>query len=102
MNDPFCCDSCGATIHNKTYWCINRCDHQRFIEGWTTGNAEYDAIVKGQNVRSYGQDYLRWIRWDRLQNLVEIKKAEFGVVYKADWLDGQFGGVHFEQNGKRV
>ena len=24
------------------------------------------------------------------------------MVYKADWLDGQFDSVHFEPDGKRV
>jgi len=99
----FNCYSCGETLYRETSWCSADCDLKQFVEGWTTGNAEYDNILKSKQYgRNYNEHYLRWIQWDRLQNFVEITKGEFCVVYKADWLDGQFDSVHFEPDGKRV
>src|SRR5438128_9282451 len=97
------CYFCGESLFGKTNWCRAGCDHKQFVEGWSTGNAEYDQIIKRkENGRKYDDHYLRWIQWDRLQNLVEITKGDFCVVYKANWLDGQFEDVHFEPSGKRV
>jgi len=90
-------------VFREAKWCLAGCDYKQFVEGWTTGNAEYDKILKRKEYGSnYSQHYLRWVPWDRLQNLVEITKGEFCVVYKADWLDGQFDSVHYEPDGKRV
>jgi len=102
-NVPFNCYVCGETLYRETIWCTADCDYKQFVEGWTTGNAEYDKILKRKQYgRDYGEYYLRWIPWDRLQNLVEITKGELFTVYRADWLGGQFDSVRFESDGKRV
>ena len=102
-DEEFNCYSCGDKIYSKKGWCRNGCDYKQLMEGWTTGNADYDKIIKRNEIgREYDDSYLRWIPWNRLENLVEIIKGEFCVVYKASFKDGQFESVHFEPSGKRV
>jgi len=88
-DEEFNCYSCGDKIYSKKGWCRNGCDYKQLMEGWTTGNADYDKIIKRNEIgREYDDSYLRWIPWNRLENLVEIIKGEFCVVYKASFKDG--------------
>ena len=105
MSDPFFyCEICGEKIYNKTSWCINKCAKKKNFEGWTSGNDEYDKLIKSSWgwANTYKDDVVRWVPWENLQNLVEIVKGDSGVVYGADWLDGRFKDVHFDESGKRV
>ena len=74
------------------------------MEGWTTGNASYDAVIRSTQEKANMHSFmcLRWIQPDHLDNLVEIGKGGFGKIYAADWIDGKFLGVDFGNDGRRV
>ena len=74
------------------------------MEGWTTGNASYDTVIRNTQEKANKHDYvcLRWIQPDRLDNLVEIGKGGFGKIYAADWINGKFVRVYFGDDGRRV
>jgi len=82
----------------------DECDRKELMEGWTTGNASYDAIIRNTQGKADKHDFmcLRWIQPDRLDNLVEIGKGGFGKVYVADWIDGKYVGVDFGADGRRI
>ncbi len=36
----------------------------------------------------YNDQILEWIPYDRFKNIEYLDKREFGIIYKANWLDG--------------
>ena len=75
------CSTCGKIFPNKDFWC-DECDKKELTEGWTTGNASYDAIIRNTQEKANKHNFV-CLRWIRLDNLVEIVmgKGGFGKVY---------------------
>ncbi|KAF0430122.1 serine/threonine protein kinase [Gigaspora margarita] len=63
----------------------NDCDRKQLIEGWTSGNTEFDQIIKEtqQNISGFDGPCLKWI-W------VEIGKGEYGTAYSTQWIGAKF------------
>ena len=74
------------------------------MEGWTTGNDKYDQVIQSTQKDADGHDYicLQWIPPNDLDDLVEIGKGGFGMVYSGVWRNGKYLGVDFDDSGKRV
>src|SRR6185295_10525995 len=88
------CHSCGVSYPDDNAWCKD-CDWKQVAEGWTSGNSEYDKIIRESQENGYHRNWhgyhcLRWIPWKRLQNRVEISKGSFGSIFAADFVDGQY------------
>ena len=88
------CHSCGIFYPNDNAWCKD-CDGKQTTEGWTSGNSEYDKVIRESQENAYNRDWhgyhcLRWIPWNRLQNMVEISRGSFGSIFAADFVDGQY------------
>jgi len=70
------CNTCGGLFPGDDGpWC-DKCNIKQLMEGWTTGNAEYDATIPSR----------------QLQNLNELTKGEFGTIYVAYWTKGEYSG----------
>ena len=91
------CNTCGGLFSNDGPWC-DKCNIKQLMEGWTTGNDEYDTIIRGTQVdaSSYAYSCLKWIPSDQLQNVSELAKVKYGTIYTADWLMGEYNGWDFE------
>src|SRR6185312_7616036 len=97
------CSTCGKIFPNKNFWC-DECDRKELMEGWTTGIANYDVVIRNTQEKANKHDYvcLRWIQPACLDSLVEIGQGGFGKIYAANWIDGKYVGVDFGDDGKRV
>ena len=88
------CPTCGVFYPDDNAWC-KTCDWKQLTEGWTSGNADYDKVIresqeKGRHKNWHGYHCLRWIPWKRLQNMMEISKGSFGSIFAADFVDGRY------------
>lgn len=82
------CLNCGQTSRSNT-WC-KLCDPEIYAQGWSSGNKVIDDLIK-ESIRSasnWHDPFLEWIPYNRLANLKKIGEGGFGVVYSAEWLDG--------------
>ncbi|EXX78065.1 hypothetical protein RirG_018250 [Rhizophagus irregularis DAOM 197198w] len=48
----------------------------------------YDFFKEKLCVKSVSEAIIEWIPYSRITNLKEIAKGDFGIIYKATWLDG--------------
>ena len=97
------CKTCGGLyprILRHGPWC----DKCNVNQDWTTGNAEYDTIIREtqQGADSYSFPCLRWIPSYRLENVKELSKGEFGTIYAADWTEGEYDGWDFEGENRDI
>jgi hypothetical protein len=44
-----------------------------------------DMIIASQNNKKNDKDFLRWIKFSRLEDFSKLDKGAFGIVYKASW-----------------
>ena len=67
-------------------WC-DECERHKLGDNWTSGNADYDKIIKDsytKNEAVYYYPSLQWIPSANLENLVEISTGNFGKLYIAE------------------
>ena len=97
------CSTCGSLFPSGGPWC-DKCNIKQLMEGWTTGDDEYDAIIRGTQVdaSSYSYSCLKWIPFNQLQNLSELAKGEFGTIYTADWTKGEYSGWDCEGEDRNI
>src|SRR3954463_4989815 len=76
----------------KKLWC-KECVPSCIIEGWTSGNSEIDKFIKDTiyNAQEYGGCplFLKWVPFDRFEEIKQIGEGGFAKVYSAKWIDGQ-------------
>ncbi|CAG8610680.1 4518_t:CDS:10, partial [Racocetra persica] len=92
------CAYCGGLL-DWNAWCA-KCDLKRLMEGWTSGNEEYDTIIQETQKEAYWHGYrcLKWIPTESLENLKKIRTTWQGIIYTADWIDGGYIGWEIGQN----
>ncbi|CAG8570265.1 3139_t:CDS:2 [Paraglomus occultum] len=84
------CPTCDQpyTQRSPRNWC-QPCEARRFqtdFPNWTTGNLSLDAVIQYTQLHSTGPNkFLEWIPYDRFENIKEIGRGGFGVVYSALW-----------------
>jgi hypothetical protein len=62
---------------------------QRNFKNWTSGNNTIDKFIQNAQLSSHvGHEPLEWIPYDRFYDIKYIAKGGFGIVYKANWIDG--------------
>src|SRR5688572_10078215 len=76
--------------HKNCYpWCnVPSC----LIEGWSSGNSEIDNFIKDTiyNAKDYGYPlFLKWVPFDRFEDIKQIGEGGFAKVFSAKWIDGQ-------------
>jgi hypothetical protein len=73
---------------------FHKCNANRFqqnFKNWTSGNDYIDKFIQDAQLQSTN-DYwkvLEWIPYDRFRNVKYIAKGGFGIVYRANWIDGR-------------
>jgi hypothetical protein len=62
---------------------------QKFID-WTSGNNDIDIFIQNSQLSAHNdvKQALEWIPYDRFYDIKYITKDKFGIVYKANWIDG--------------
>ncbi|EXX56358.1 Tpk3p [Rhizophagus irregularis DAOM 197198w] len=95
--------------NNKCKKCDCACGSIHFLlnfNNWTSGNDDIDEFIQGTQLSTHKNDVkkaLEWIPYNKLYNVEYIAKGGFGIVYKANWIDGN---ISFwddgYQNWKRI
>ncbi|SRR6266540_1176228 len=86
------CSNCFEPFKDSyEKWC-KKCNAKHFQQNfpnWTSRNVFIDKLIQTTQLNArYHQDVLEWIPYSRLEKIKDVGKREFGVVYKAIWLDG--------------
>jgi hypothetical protein len=90
------CEECNR-ICNAIYF------YQKFLD-WTSGNEDIDKFIQDTQLSAHdnAKEALEWISYDRFYDIKNIAKDEFGIVYRAKWIDGSISYWNNEnQNWKR-
>lgn len=92
------CNNCGGLLDHLA-WC-KECKFEQFTPRWTSGNVKYDRILDISQCTANKPDYpcIKWIPSQDLKNLVEIKSGNFGTIYTADWVGGEYDGWTIDIN----
>ncbi|RGB39109.1 kinase-like domain-containing protein [Rhizophagus diaphanus] len=97
------CSYCNKPF-TEELWC-KECDPSRIMEGWTSGNSDIDKFIKetmydtmydAENKKSYVNEFLEWVPFDRFTDIKEIGEGGFAKVYSATWINGK--SFYDEQN----
>ncbi|RHZ80901.1 hypothetical protein Glove_130g200 [Diversispora epigaea] len=87
---PKRCSKCYQNDTGKN-WC-RQCNAKRFqikFDKWTSGDREIDKFIQQMQLSANKyQEIIEWIPFGRLENVTYLAKGGFGIVYKANWLDG--------------
>ncbi|CAG8806812.1 4642_t:CDS:2, partial [Gigaspora margarita] len=87
------CNNCGGLLNNLA-WCM-KCEFIQYSPGWTSGNQTYDQIIlmsQYKMTKNPNAPCFRWISPQNLKNLVKVSNNEFGTIYNADWMEGEYDG----------
>ena len=86
----FSCEECNQTY--STAWCQS-CSSKHFqnnFENWTSKSEEIDKILKKVQLDADSPNkVMEWIPYSRLLVKRQIAEGGFGIVYLANWLDGE-------------
>ncbi|KAG9292252.1 hypothetical protein G9A89_023972 [Geosiphon pyriformis] len=97
------CNECEVCQRNKNK---NVCPECQFIFfeklycDFSSGNKEFDKIIKNPVYSKYRLSYYEWIPWGRLSNIKEIGRGGFSIIYKATWVDGLIATWTIKHHGK--
>ncbi|CAB5364384.1 unnamed protein product [Rhizophagus irregularis] len=94
------CNKCGKKLNNIYYkWC-NPCqinDFKKNFTNWTSGNEKIDSLIqeKQLEIGAYNNIIVEWIPYDKFDDIKELGKDEFSIIYSAIWKDGP---LEFDRN----
>ncbi|EXX71019.1 kinase-like domain-containing protein [Rhizophagus irregularis DAOM 181602=DAOM 197198] len=83
------CNKCGKKFTKKTYkWCKS-CQINDLEKNWTSGNEKIDNLVqeKQLNINGFNDIIVEWIPYNQFNNIKELEKDEFTMIYSAIWND---------------
>jgi hypothetical protein len=63
---------------------------QHNFKNWTSGNNDIDIFIRDTQLSAHKKvsDSLKWIPYNRFNDIKYIAKGGFGKVYVANWIDG--------------
>jgi hypothetical protein len=64
---------------------------QQNFKNWTSGNDDIDKFIQDTQLSDHlfrTSRVLEWITYDRFYDIKYIAKGRFGILYKANWIDG--------------
>src|SRR5277367_3615114 len=81
-------------------WCKS-CNSKRFrseFSKWTSGNDEINKFIQRMQLEANGfRNFIEWIPFNRLQDVVHHAKGGFGSIFKASWTDGYIWCLYSEK-----
>ena len=84
------CEECNEPGTGEE-WC-QPCNAKRLEENfknWTSGNKDIDELIQHSQLNAvYAAKCLKWIPFEKFQNVTYITRGGFGKVYSADWPEG--------------
>ena len=84
------CGECKQPKNNND-WC-RVCVFQQNFKNWTSGNHDVDEFIqKAQLKADHTEGIIKWIEYDRFENVEYLAKGGFGTTYKAIWKNGSIG-----------
>jgi hypothetical protein len=102
--DDKVCIYCGNFYtSSEIKWCkpcqLNNL-RQNF-KNWTSGNGKIDELIQEMqlNIKYWDNIMVEWIPYSQLNNIKEIIKDDFTVLYSAIWMDGP---LEYDTDWKRV
>ncbi|POG81413.1 hypothetical protein GLOIN_2v1470792 [Rhizophagus irregularis DAOM 181602=DAOM 197198] len=87
---------CGECNEPGTgaFWC-QHCNAKRFKENfknWTSGNKDIDELIQHSQLNAvYCLKCLKWIPYEKFQNVTYITREGFGKIYSAELPEGYIG-----------
>ncbi|KAG9296237.1 hypothetical protein G9A89_014829 [Geosiphon pyriformis] len=103
------CPFCQASIEKEGSNKCTACQFtffEKLYENFSSGHKVVDEIIKNPIYTKYGGlNYYEWIPWDHLSNIKEIARGGFGIIYKANVIDGlidvysieHYGAIYYER-----
>ncbi|EXX78254.1 Cla4p [Rhizophagus irregularis DAOM 197198w] len=92
LQDKYC-KQCG-NIYTDSYhkWC-KECQINHFKENfanWTSENKDIDELIQEKQLKidEYDDIVFEWVPYNHFNNIKEIDKSGFAVVYSAKWRNG--------------
>src|ERR1043166_5346909 len=91
------CKKCKQPKNNG-FWC-RLCTFQQNFKNWASGNHDIDEFIqKAQLKATDTSQIIKWIEYDRFENVKYLAKGGFGTTYKAIWKDGYIDYWDSENN----
>jgi hypothetical protein len=83
--------------------CFKICYSKRFqqnFKNWTSGNNDIDKLIQNIQLSTHKSlsRAIEWIPYDRFYDIEYIAKGGFGIVHKANWIDGPIEECDDENN----
>ncbi|GBB83871.1 hypothetical protein RclHR1_10530004 [Rhizophagus clarus] len=77
------CEKCNDVDCNVKYF-------KRNFQNWTSGNNDIDTFIQSTQLSAHYNvdDVLEWVPYEKFYNIEYIAKGGYGMVYKANWIDG--------------
>jgi hypothetical protein len=100
------CKKCGEKFTNLMYnWCKS-CQISDLINKfaqWTSGNEIIDNLIQVMQlkVETCHDIIFEWIPYSQFNDIKEIDRDDFGVVYSAIWKDGPLNCDKYEKYTRR-
>jgi hypothetical protein len=105
-NDGYC-KECGEIYTNiRIKWCkscqINNLKQD--FANWTSGNKKIDDFIQEMRlkIKNYYDIIIEWIPYNQFNNIKNIGKKSFFIVYSAIWRDGLLNYNFEEKKYERV
>ncbi|EXX70195.1 Mkk2p [Rhizophagus irregularis DAOM 197198w] len=103
------CEICGKVYTDTTRKYCESClinDLKKKFANWTSGNDKIDEFIQEMQMKMNGYDdiLVEWIPYNQFDNIKEVGKGGFAMVYSAIWKDGPFiyhYGKSVNENYKR-
>ncbi|RHZ73751.1 hypothetical protein Glove_229g83 [Diversispora epigaea] len=99
----YICPECNQEWNG--YWCkpCNSIHFQNDFNNWTSGNAKIDKLIQDAQLNAVSDwKIIEWIPYNRFEDVKQIGKGGFGIIYYARWIDGYIKEWDFEnQQWKR-
>ncbi|CAB5363374.1 unnamed protein product [Rhizophagus irregularis] len=104
LNNGYC-ENCSV-IYTKIYykWCKSCLLNNLKINftSWTSGNEKIDELIQEMQLKinKWNDIIVEWIPYNQFNDIKEISRNDFTVLYSAIWKDGPLQHNNDERNGE--
>ncbi|CAB5393111.1 unnamed protein product [Rhizophagus irregularis] len=93
LRNKYCNECSKCFIDEFGLWCkscqIN--DFEKNFTNWTSGNEKIENSIQEMqlNINGFNDIIVEWIPYNQFNNIKELEKDEFTIIYSAIWNDGR-------------